>query len=290
MADENTPREYDPLIAAIDDLIEQFSVETKAVQTELISLDTKRATLGHHPNTIAYSHGGLLTAHGGGVGHILSHIGFYRLSWPQAIQMLADARTSIDTDCLLTALVTVCESNPTLEIEGLSWLDDQGLLRRGEMNPFWVKRPKLGLGQPAKCHGLKVIDTNAHRGLYTLHPCELHDSFADVAPAKSATFGDLLPLVIDAGRAQLGQHGAEALHQEAADRYWADCARFEAHQRRNDDRRWRWKAPLSRQGHHAVTISKLNSIPLPAGRTRGHAANWLHDNGANPRFRKGDPK
>ncbi|PZO81008.1 MAG: hypothetical protein DI632_00045 [Sphingomonas hengshuiensis] len=223
---------------------------------------------------------------GMGFAHILAHAGFYRLAYGEAITRLAEARDETDADCLIVALAYVCETDPLLEVAGLAWLDGHDLLKRGGLDPFWHKRPKLGLGQPAKLHGLTAADADAHRGLYTFSPAQLRHRFDAVSDQSSDTFGALLPSVIGAGGTELSATGAAATEQDAADRYWAKSASFAEHQRTNGDRRWRWKPPLSRQGHHARTIAELKEVAMPAERTRGHAANWLDDNGANPRFRK----
>lgn len=56
-----------------------------------------------------------------------------------------------------------------LEVIGLAWYDQAGLLKRGAINGFWIKRPKLGLGQPAMAAGLEPEQAAAHRGLYALN-------------------------------------------------------------------------------------------------------------------------
>lgn len=284
MANEQIPDDYDALIATIDREVAQHEAIKVTKYARITALDTEQAALGHHPNAAAYRHGGLLR--GMGVAHILAHVGFYRLSYGEAIARLAKARDETDADCLIVALAYVCESDPLLEVAGLAWLDAHDLLKHGGLDPFWMKRSKLGLGQPAKLHGLSAADAAAHRGVYTLTPAELHQRFDAVADSPDDTFGDLLPSVVAAGGTELAAIGAAATEQDAAARYWAKCESFAEHQRATGDRRWRWKPPLSRQGHHAVTIARLKDVPVPAERTRGHAANWLDDNGANPRFRK----
>ncbi|RYY28398.1 MAG: hypothetical protein EOP62_04180 [Sphingomonadales bacterium] len=286
MKNERVHGNHDALLAAIDHEIAQHELSIAAANRQIAALDAEQAALGHHPNHIAYRHGGIAALRGMGVAHIPAHAGFYRLGYGKAIARLADWRERLDDDCLLAALTGVCESDPLLEITGLAWLADQNLLKRGGRDPFWVKRPPLGLGQPAKLHGLAAADADAHRGLYTLNPFELARRFDAVARAAEDTFGDVLPSAIAAGGIELAEIGAAASEQDAAARYWAKCASFEVHQRASSDRRWRWKPPLSRQGHLAVTTAKVRGVAIPAERTRGHAANWLADNGANPRFRK----
>lgn len=286
MANNEIPETYEALIAEIErDIVKAVTAKEEAY-ARVAALDAEEAALGHHPNRAVYCHGGIPAARDMGVHHILAHAGFFRLPYGEAIARLAAARVVSGDDCLIAALRTVCESDPLLEIAGLAWLDGHKLLKRGAIDPFWVKRPKLGLGQPAKLHGLAAADADAHRGLYTLNPLDLHRRFDGVAGSSIDAFGDLLPAVIAADRPTLAAIGASANEEDAAARYWAKCASFAAHQRATDDRRWRWKPPLSRQGHHARTIAELKDVAMPAERTRGHAANWLDDNGANPRFRK----
>lgn len=282
----DVPEDYPMLIAAIDDEIARARATVANAKAQILALDAEQAALGHHPNYAIYRHGGIAAVRDMGVSHILAHAGFYRLPYEEAVARLADARNEIDDDCLIVAMKCACESDPLLEIAGLAWLDEQDLLKCGGLDPFWVKRPKLGLGYPAKLHGLTAADAEPHRGLYKLSPSDLRGRFAAVAPTPDATFGDQLPTVIAAGGAALAAIGAAAAEADAAERYWEKCASFAAHQRATSDRRWRWKPPLSRQGHHARTIADLNDVAMPAERTRGHAANWLDDNGANPRFRE----
>ena len=284
MAIEEIPGGYEALIATIDREVAQLRSIKDSEYARITGLDAEQTALGHHPNYAAYRHGGLLR--GMGVAHILAHAGFYRLCQGEAVARLAEARYDTGADCLIVALAHVCESDPLLEVAGLAWLDGHGLLKHGALDPFWMKRPKLGLGQPAKLHGLGAADADAHRGLYTLAPAELRRRFRHAARSSADTFGDLLPGVIAGGGAELAATGAVASEQDAADRYWTRCASFAAHQRATGDRRWRWKPPLSRQGHHARTIAELKEVAMPAEQTRGHAANWLDDNGANPRFRQ----
>ena len=285
MADDE-PQDYEALIAALNSEIAGAQLRRSDAQAELATLDEEQKALGQHPHYARYRHGGIAAVRDMGFAHILAHAGFYLLRYGEATVRLAEARGAIDDDCLILALKLVCESDPLLEVAGLAWLGEQGLLKRGTLDPFWSKRPKLGLGTPAGFHGLTAEDADAHRGLYTLAPSDLHDRFRAVARTSDNTFGDLLPAVIATGGAALAAIGAAASEADAAERYWAKCASFAAHQRANGDRRWRWKPPNSRQGHHAVTIARLNDAYIPAERTRGHAATWLDDNGANPRFRK----
>lgn len=278
--------DYGQLIAAIDDEIAQHEQAKAEARQRIAELDAEQATLRHHPNYIAYRHGGIPASRGMGAAHILAHAGFYRLAHTDAVARLAAARDDRDDDCLIAALAAVCASDPLLEIAGLAWCDGHGLLKCSGINPFWLKRPTLGLGQPAKLHGLAAADAEAHRGLYALTPTELFGRFNAVAHTADDTLGDLLPAVIAAGGSELAAIGTAATETDAAARYWAKCASFAAHQRTTSDRRWRWKPPLSRQGQHAMTIARLKDVPVPAERTRGHAATWLDENGANPRFRK----
>lgn len=288
MAAQNTPGSYLELIAAINHELAANRTIKADQYVQIAALDLKEATFGRHPNYTAYCHGGVAALGALGAAHIFAHIGFYLLAYRDAIARLAAARDATDHDCLIAALRVTCESDAILERAGFAWVDRQGLLKRGIVDPFWIKRPLFGLGQPAKAHGLTAEQAPAHRGLYTLTPAELLERFARVAASADDTFGDLLGAVIDAGGSALDRLGCEATERDAAVRYEADCANFAEHQRATGDRRWRWKPPLAAQGYLAVTTARVRGVGLPAERTRGHAANWLDNHGANVRFRNGE--
>jgi hypothetical protein len=283
---DDVPDDYQSLLAALDKDVASAQASISVNRAQIAALDEEQNALGQHPHYAIYRHGGIAAVRGMGVAHILAHAGFYTLPHPAAVAKLAEARDAHDDDCLITALKSACESDAMLEVAGHAWFDELGLLKGGALNPFWVKRPKLGLGYPARLYGLNAEDAVAHRGLYVLNPLELRERFAEVACSAEQTFGDLLSSVIASGGTELAAIGSAATEADAADRYWARCASFAAHQRATGDRRWRWKPPLSRQGHHARTIAEFKSVDMPSERTRGHAATWLDDNGANPRFRR----
>jgi len=288
MATQKTPESYLELIAEIDQEIAANRTIKADQYVQIAALDLKEAMFDRHPHYTAYCNGGVAALGAMGAAHIFAHIGFYLLPYRDAIARLAAARDATDCDCLIAALRVTCESDAMLEVAGFAWADKQLLLKRGIVDPFWIKRPLFGLGQPAKAHGLTAEQAPAHRGLYTLTPAELLERFARVAASADDTFGDLLGAVIDAGGSALDSMGREASERDAAARYEADCANFAAHQRATDDRRWRLKPPLAAQGHLAVTTARVRGVGLPAERTRGHAANWLDDHGANVRFRDGE--
>ena len=288
MATDDPPHTYHELITAIDHEIAAHRATLPEHHARITALEAEQATFNRHPNYTAYCHGGVVAVGGMGRAHILAHLGFYLLPYPHAISRLAEAREASDDDCLIRALRVACESDAALEVSGFAWADGQGLLKRGIVDPFWIKRPLFGLGQPAKANGLTPDQAPAHRGLYTLSPAELMGRFAAVATSPVDTFGNLLGAVIDAGGPLLDALGREATERDAAERYEADGASFAAHQRANGDRHWRWKPPLSGQGHLAATTAHVRGVEMPAERTRGHAANWLDEHGANPRFRDGD--
>jgi hypothetical protein len=288
MANDETPGSYEELIAAIDGELAAHQASKAEHLSRIAALDAEQASFDRHPNYTAYCHGGITAVRAMGASHIFAHIGFYLLPYREAIERLAAAREATDDDCLIVALRVTCECDALLEVAGFAWAQSQGLLKRGGIDPFWLKRPLLGLGQPAKACGLTPEQAPAHRALYTLAPTELLERFEDAATSADDTFGDLLPLVIDAGGAELAALGRDATERDAAERYEADCDAFAAHQRKNGDRRWRWKPPFSRQGHLAVTTAQVRGADMPAERTRGHAATWLADHDANPRFRGGE--
>lgn len=285
---DDCPTTYEVLIRTIDVdlmLLDAASTDAGAVIAEL---DVAQAGLGYHPNYAAYEHGGIAVGRRMGAAHIPAHAGFYLLPYGEAIDRLAAVRVDhAEDDCLLTRLRVVCESDPLLEIAGLAWLGDCGLLKNGNIDPFWIKRPALGLGQPAKLHRLGHEHREGHRGIYTLSLAELRRCFSAAAcEQESDTFGALLRIVIEAGGLVLAAAGEAVIERDANDRYNENCRRFAEHQRTDGNRRWRWKPPFSRQGHLAVTTARAQDTEIPAEQTRGHAATWLDDHGANIRFRK----
>lgn len=287
MPDTDIPTAPLALIEAIDRELADLAAGRKTALDRILALDTEEAVLGYHPNRPAYAHGGIFAAKNFGVSHILALAGFHDLDWRDALGQLANAPIDPgdNPDCLLTRLRHACEADPMLEISGMAWCERAGLLKHGAIDGFWLRRPKLGLGQPAKAAGLTPEDAAAHRGLYALPVATLERGFERAAADQSdQSFGVMLPAVIETGGQRLAEIGRAALHRDAEARYRNDCRSFAAHQAATADRRWRWKPPLSRQGHLAVVTAKAKGIAMPAERTRGHAANWLSDHDANIRF------
>lgn len=291
MSDREVPSDTPALLAAIDRELATLVAGRETALDQVVALDAEFAGLGYHPNYPAYVHGGILADKGFGPAHILPVAGFYDLDWRDALGRLA--KTPIDAGddpaCLLVRLRHACESDAMLEVSGFAWCDHAGLLKRGAIDGYWVKRPKLGLGQPAKAFGLRPEQAAAHRGLYTLSTATLERGFENGAVNQSdQRFGAMLPAVIEAGGQRLARIGAETLHRDAETRYRDDCRSFAAHQAVTPDRRWRWKPPLSRQGHLAITTARARDIAIPTERTRGHAANWLDGHDAKISFTKDD--
>jgi hypothetical protein len=288
MANPTTPLSDEALIATVEHALADVRDARQTALAQTAVLDAERATLGHHPHYTAYVHGGMLAERGFGPQHILAVLGFHTLDWREALaRMAASASASPDDEeaDLLGRLHRVCASDPMLEVAGERLLLDLGLLKHGGIDPFWLKRPKLGLGQAAKMFGLAPGHADGHRGLYDLTAAALRRLFDDAATGQpDQRFGALLLPIIIAGGAPLAASGAAAFHRDAETRYRDDCRRFAEHQRREPSRRWRWKPALSRQGHLAVTTARQTGVAVPAERTRGHAANWLADHDANLRF------
>ena len=288
MSDSDIPTDPLALVAAID---HELAAERETALGRIRELGAEQVALGYHPNHPAYVHGGIFADKGFGPPHMLAVAGFHASEWREALGRLANAPVDPTDDpaCLLTRLRHACEADAMLEVFGLAWCDQAGLLKRGSINGFWIKRPKLGLGQWAKAAGLGPEHAPAHRGLYALSIATLTRGFETAAADRSdQRFGALLPAMIEAGGQRLARIGAEALHRDAEARYLDDCRSFAAHQVATPDRRWRWKPPLSRQGHLAVTTARAKEVAMPRERTRGHAANWLSDHDANIRFTEGD--
>lgn len=283
------PASDQALVETIDRLIADATVTRQTSVDAIATLDAEQAALGHHPHYAAYIMGGMLFERGFAAGHILAVLGAHALDWREVLERLAAAPVEADADGadLLPRLRTACEADPMLEVAGERLAGELGLLQRGHIDPFWLKRPKFGLGQAALAFELRSDHVDGHRGLYALPLAVLRRGFENAAVNnRDQRFGALLVPVIAAGGDRLARIGAAAFHRDADARYQDDCARFAAHQRSHPDRRWRWKPPLSRQGHLAVTTARAKEVDLPAARTRGHAANWLGDHDANVRFPK----
>lgn len=291
MSDHATPADTRDLLAAIDRDIAHLAASRQTALDRVVALEAELASLGYHPNYPAYVHGGMLADKGFGPAHILAVAGFYDLDWREALDRLdkAPADPGDDLACLLIRLRHACEADAMLEVAGFAWCEQSHLLKRGAIDGYWLKRPKLGLGQPAKAFGLRPDQAAAHRGLFALSTATLKRGFESAAVNQSdQRFGAMLSAVIDTGGQRLARIGAAALHDDAETRYRDDCRSFAAHQAATPDRRWRWKPPLSRQGHLAVTTARSKDVAMPTARTRGHAANWLDSHDANIRFTRED--
>ena len=273
------------LLAAIEVDLARLDEQQQVIHAELARLDAEQAAQGHHPHYPVYLHGGIAAGADMTAAHILAQVGFFRLPWRDALGAL-EATGDLQGD-LLPRLRAACEADAGLEVGGLAWLGEQDLLKRGGLDPFWIKRVKFGLGQPAVLHGLDVEHHDGHRGLFTLPLDSLGRGLAAASVgAADPTFGGLLLPVIAAGGELLAARGRRAVFRDAKARYGADCRAFADHQGRTNDRRWRWLPAKSRQGHLAVTTARARGVAVPAERTRGHAATWLDDHGANIRYRE----
>jgi len=286
MPDTEHPADYHALIAAIDERVFRLKAARQDATEQIDTRDSEQAPLGHHPNYAAYIPGGMLEDKQFGVDHILAVAGFHTLGWREALARLEAAPDCDDEPrCLLIRLRNACEIDPMLEIAGQAFFAERDQLKCGDIDPYWLKRPRLGLGQAANAFGVEPTHAEAHRGLYALPLAALRRGFENAATNQSdQRFGAMLVPVIEAGGNRLARIGAAAIHRDAETRYREDCKRFAAHQRANPSRQWRWKPALSRQGHLAVTTARAKEIALPSERTRGHAATWLDDHDANIRF------
>lgn len=283
------PVSDEALVKMIDALIADATAARETAAAAKAALDAKQVALGDHPHYAGYVAGGMLYERGFGVGHILPVLGLHTRDWREVLARIAAAPVDADEADLLPRLRAACEADPILEMVGERFAGDLDLLKKGRIDPFWLKRPKFGLGQAAMAFGLEPHYADGHRGVYAVPLPVLRRGFESAAVNQGdQRFGALLVPVIEVGGDRLARIGAAALHRDAEARYRDDCAAFAAHQRANPDRRWRWKPPLSRQGHLAVTTARALDIDLPAARTRGHAANWLGDHDANLRFTNKD--
>lgn len=289
MSNPVPPTKPHDLVAAVDRRIVEARAARQTAIDEIIALDAEQSRLGHHPHYPAYIMGGMLVEHGFGAGHIAAVLGVHALDWRAVLERMAATPPvhKADEIDLLPRLRNACETDPMLEVTGERLAAELGLLDYDRIDPFWLKRPKFGLGQAALAFGIEPEHANGHRGLYAL-PVDVLKRGCERVGAGQADqrFGAMLVPLIETGGERLARIGANAFHHDAETRYQRDCARFAAHQRKNPDRRWRWKPPLSRQGHLAVTTARALGVEMPAERTRGHAANWLGDHDANLRFIK----
>lgn len=285
------PMEYaegERLRAAIDQQIELLGRTRAIAVAEIARLTAQQAALSYHPNHLGYLYGGDYASRGMGAAHILPLAGLHRLPFKEAIDRLEQTvAADIDNSDLLVAVRVACETDQALEDVGYAWLGEVGLLKRGAIDRYWLKKPTLGLGQPARMHGLVREHHDGHRGLYALQLAEVRERFGDAtADAPDTSYGGLLGHVIERGGATLAALGAAAMLQDAKARYEADCRSFARHQRATERREWRGKPALSTQGHLARRTADARSVDLPAERNRGGAADWLDEIGANIRFRE----
>lgn len=277
------------LVDRIDHLIAEATATRQTAVDAIATLDAEQATLGHHPHYAAYIMGGMLFERGFAAGHILGILGMHACGWREVLTRVAAAPVDEDEADLLPRLRAACEADPMLEVAGERFAGELDLLKQGDIDPFWLKRPKFGLGQAAMAFGLEPHHADGHRGLYAVPLDVLRRGFETAAVnQRDQRYGALLLPVIETGGEQLARIGAAAFQRDAEARYRDDCETFAAHQRVNLDRRWRWKPARSRQGHLAVTTARAKHVDLPAARTRGHAANWLGDHDANLRFPKSE--
>ena len=276
MTDDNIA----PLSAHLTAAIDQARAKRDAAVADLATPVSAKAS---HPNRAAYTAGGLLKQFDFGAEQILPLIG-----------LAHEAASFIRTMCAATdergeqlpvCLKAVCRSDARLEARGYAICRDRGLLKRGRIDGFWLKRPKLGLGQWVTLFGFEATQAAAMRGVFTWTGATIGALLARSAHAYlDAPFGAALVHLAATDDGRLARRGTIALHEAARDRYFARRASFEAYAAASSDIGWREKPPRSRQGHLAVTTARVKGVPVPAERRRGAAADWLEANGANVRF------
>lgn len=274
----------EPTAATITTWIAADLASARAQRNELNALlEAAPASNPNHPSHAAYAFGGLVIPFGFGAVHILGLIGLLHARAGRVATLCADVeRPELLVPICLHAL---CEQDPAFESDGFDICRDQGLLKRGRVDGFWLKRPKLGLGQAARLLGFQAAHAQAMRGVFTWSGATIGALLARSAHAYlDAPFGAALIHLAATDDGRLGRRGAMALHEAARDRYFARRAGFEAYSAATADTGWREKPPRSRQGHLAVTTARAKGMALPAVRRRGAAADWLERNGANVRF------
>lgn len=268
------------LSAHLTRAIESARVERKAAGATLAAPTSGTAS---HPNHAAYTAGGLLTPFDFGPDQIFPLIGLAHT--PASVVCAACAATDERGEQLPTCLKALCNADAKLDEQGYATCSDLGLLKRGRIDGFWLKRPGLGLGQWVKLFGFEATQAAAMRGVFTWTGATIGALLARSAHAYlDAPFGAALVHLAATDDGRLARRGAMALHQTARERYFARRASFEAYAAAAADTGWREKPPRSRQGHLGVTTARAKGVPVPAERRRGNAADWLEHNGANVRF------
>lgn len=206
-SDPNSDR---ALVETIDQLIADATATWQTAIDAIATLDAEQAALGHHPHYAAYIMGGMLVERGFAAGHILAVLGTHALDWREVLERLAAAPAEADADSadLLLRLRTAYEADPMLAVAGEHLAGELGLLQRGHIDPFWLKRPKFGLGQAALAFELTPDHADGHRGLYALPLAVLRRGFENAAVNdRDQRFGALLVPVIAAGGDRLARRG-----------------------------------------------------------------------------------
>lgn len=189
-----------------------------------------------------------------------------------------------EIDALIDAEITALRRERHAAWAEVDLLDN--VLKRSEPHPHYHRFVLGGTGRAAAQdarHVVAMIGALATTAT-TIVPMMLESSSG--TDAGLARLADLTR-VLDGGASALAKRGRQVLHDRAAAAYHADCARFDAWQAETPDRtEWRALPPVSRQGHLARTTAKHRDIIPPVATSRGDAADWLADAGANIRFRK----
>jgi hypothetical protein len=271
------------LVAAIDkSLGESHDARRLAAFTLLAATPVVQA----HPNHAAYVFGGLVERFQFGVQHVPALIGLLHTPAGEVIERIETTGAAAGWN-LAVAMRVSCEADPGLEVRGYAVCEMNALLKRGRIDGFWIKRPRLGLGQGAILVGFEARYASPMRKILDVPAQSAGVLISRFAPGLQAIpFGAVLTHVAATDDGVLAMMGARLLHKDARDRYYAKRASFAAHQAATDDRRWREKVPRSRQGHLAVTTANAKSVERPSERQRGPAADWLERHGANVRFVK----
>jgi len=146
----------------------------------------------------------------------------------------------------------------------------------------------FSLGADLVNHGLSGYDADAISGIWHLSAAAMITFLtdADKECGGGECVGKLLKRIIDRHRNDLSPMGAEAAWHRRWRGYHQDVARWKAQPDVVKTGRWRQR-PMTLGQRALVQITAVQlGITLPEGLTRGTAANWLDQHGANLSYRQ----
>lgn len=146
---------------------------------------------------------------------------------------------------------------------------------------------KLALGCVFYDLGFRADHASALMGLWSLGVSALLQRI-DVAAAAApgAAFGACLLAAVQADEQALAARGARSRFRRDEHRYFERRQTWELASEDVHAGAWRERPATRRQGQLMITTARALMIPPPQRLTRGAAADWLEEHGANLRFRK----